>query len=310
MNKIITCISPITTVFLLTGIFTGCDLINPPSKNAKTPVKKDTVAQAEAPAAAPVALPKDVVVRVGNWTLTSQQFDERLKLLKEGLPDFDANKPGSKEALLNELIRQQLLVKDAEDSGVARQSDITDAVEDFRRTLLVQKLANRLTKDIVADEKEAQEYYDQNKDLFVEPVQYTAREIVAVDEAAAKNILVQVLQGADFGDTAKAQSKGKTADKGGALGAFTKAPFEAMQNAIASLEAGGTSAVFKGPDGFYIVKVDSKKGGAAKPFAEVKQDLISGLTLRKQQQAILDHINKLAEKNKVEVNKELLGPAK
>ena len=310
MKRTIGRFSAIVTVFLLTSVFAGCDLINPPAKSVKKPVKKEAAAQPEPSAAEATAMPKDVIVRVGKWTLTSQQFDERLKLLKEGLPDFDATKPGSKEALLNELIRQQLLVKDAEESGMAQQSDITDAVEDFRRTLLVQKLANRLTKDIVADEKEAQEYYDKNKELFVDPAQYTAREIVVADESAAKNILVQVLQGADFAETAKAQSKGKTADKGGALAAFTKAPFEAMQNAIVNLEAGGTSSAFKGPDGFYIVKLDSKKGGAAKPFADVKQDLISGLTLRKQQQAILDHINKLAEKTKVEINKELLGPAK
>ena len=44
-----------------------------------------------------------------------------------------------------------------------------------------------------------------------------------------------------------------------------------------------------------------------KPFAEVKADLISGLTLRKQQEAILKHIDGLAEKNKVEVNKDLIG---
>ncbi len=299
-------VSVLTAAFLFTIIFTGCDFFNPSKKAAK----KDASAPAMAPSATETAMPKDALVRVGSWMLTGQQFEERLKLLKEGLPDFDATKPGSKEALLNELIRQQLLVKDAESSGLARESDITEAVEDFRRTLLVQKLANQLTKGIVVDEKEAQEYYDQNKDLFVEPVQYTAREIVVGDETTAKNILVQVLQGADFAETARTQSKGKTASNGGALPAFAKAPFEAMQSAIANLDAGGISAVFKGPEGFYIVKVDSKKGGAMKPFAGVKQDLISGLTLRKQQKAILDHINQLAEKTKIEINKELLGPAK
>ena len=263
-----------TAIFLLTIIFAGCDLFSPPKK---APAPAPSAVEASSP------MPKDVLVRVGGWTLTGPQFEERLKLLKEGLPDFDPTKPGSKEALLNELIRQQLLVKDAENSGLARESDITEAVEDFRRTLLVQKLANQLTKDIVADEKEAQEYYDQNKDLFVEPMQYTVREIVVADETAAKNILVQLLQGADFAETAKAQSKAKTASGGGALPAFTKDPFEAMQSAMANLDAGSVSSVFKGPEGFYIVKVDSKKGGAMKPFAGVKQDLIAGLTLRKQQ---------------------------
>ncbi len=311
----------------LTTVFSGCDLINPPKKVVKKEEKPPAPAEPAAPveAAAPADLPKDVVARVGSWTLTEAQFEERLKLLKEGLPNFDASKAGSKEALLNELIRQQLLVKDAEDSGLAQQGDITEAVDDFRRTLLVQKLANQLTKDIVANEKEAQAYYDKNKEVFVEPLQYSVREIVTDDEATAKAVLVQILQGADFAETAKTQSKGKTAAEGGVLPAFTTErnptgeagkgmmsgpPFAAMMGAIANVDVGGISAVFKGPEGFYIVKVDAKKGGVAQPFAEVKQDLISGLTLRKQQEAILEHINQLADKTKVEVNKELLGPSK
>ena len=79
-----------------------------------------------------------------------------------------------------------------------------------------------------------------------------------------------------------------------------------MQAAIANLDEGGTSTVFKGPQGYYIVKVDSKKGGTVKPFADVKSDLINGLTMQKQQAVILEHLNKLAEKNKVEINKELV----
>ncbi len=296
----------VLSTFTLTAAMAGCDLINPPKKaNTKTPT---TVKAADiAVSAEQGPLPKNAVARVGNWTLTEEQFGERLKLLKEGLPDFDPNKPGNKEAVLNELVRQQLLVRDAEDTGIAEKKDIVDAVEDFRRTLLVQELANRLTKDVVATEKDAQKYYDENKELFIEPIQWKVSEIVVADEAAAKAVLVQVLQGGVFADIAKAQSKGKTAPAGGELAGFTKAPFAAMQTAIASLDVGATSNVFKGPEGFYIVKVDGKKGGAAKPFAEVKADVISGLTLRKQQEAILGHIDSLAKKIKVEVNKDLLG---
>ena len=116
------------------------------------------------------------------------------------------------------------------------------------------------------------------------------------------------MQGADFAAIAQTQSKGKSASQGGVLPEFTKAPFDAMQKAIASLEGGGTSNVFKGPEGlFYIVRVEEKKGGGFKVFADVKTDLISGLTLRKQQAVLLEYIDKLAQKNKVEINRQLWG---
>jgi hypothetical protein len=52
--------------------------------------------------------------------------------------------------------------------------------------------------------------------------------------------------------------------------------------------------------------VDSKKGGDIKSFADVKKDLIYGLTMQKQQAVILNHLRDLAEKNKPEYNKDLI----
>ncbi|MBI3601820.1 MAG: peptidyl-prolyl cis-trans isomerase [Candidatus Omnitrophica bacterium] len=302
-------------VCITAATVSGCDLFSTGKKTAKKPSSDATSTIVTTPSSNETAdsqgsLPANVLARVGNWTLTLEEFNQRLKLLKQGFPDFNENDPQAKAAVLNELIRQQLLVKDAENSDIADKKDIKDAVEDFRRTLLVRELANRITKDLKVTEEEAQKYYDQNKDkdpVLMEPLRWKVREIVVDDEAAAKNILVQLLQGADFAETAKAQSKGKTASQGGALPEFTKAPFEAMQKAIASVDAGGTSGVFKAPDGFYIVRVEEKKGGSPKVFGGIKGDLIIGLTQLKQQSVLLEYIDKLAQKTKVEINRQLWG---
>ncbi len=279
---------------------TGCDLFSPSKKDAK----KVTAEQVVAPPLAIVneegPLSTDTVARVGSWKLSTNEFNERLKLLKQGLPDFNEKDPQTKATVLNELIRQQLLVKDAEDSEIGSKKDIKDAVEDFRRTLLVQELANRITKDIAATSEEAQEYYNKNKELFLK---WKVRQIVVADEAAAKALLVQILQGGDFAVLAKEQSKDKTASEGGLIADVAAAPAE-TQKVVAPLDTGGTSSVFKGPGGFTIVHVDEKK---LEDFSIVKKDLVSGLTLRKQQTAILEHIDRLAKKTKVDVNNDLLG---
>lgn len=294
---------------LLPMTLIGCDLLglSPKKKEVKNTTKPAVQTSETVNSTQQTELPKDVLVRIGNWSLSQSEFNERLQLLKQGLPDFDEKDVTSRQMVLDELIRQQLLVEDAKASDIASLKDITDAVEDFRKTLMVQELASRLTKDIVATEADAQTYYNENKALFTDAVKYKVREIVVADEATAKGILVQVLQGGDFAQIATSQSKGKTAAKGGELAEFTKAPFEAMQTAIATLEAGGTSSVIKGPEGYYIVHVDSKSGGVLKPFNDVKKELTAGLTLRKQQQVVLEHLNKLAEKYKVEVNQDLIS---
>ena len=287
------------------ALLTGCDLLNQlglgPKKQVAAPVSQRSQEM-------PGPLPGNVLVRIGRWTLTADDFNYRLKLLKQQLPDFKENDTNNKSAVLDELVRQQLLVKDAEDSDIGNTKEIKDAIEDFRKTLLVQELASRMTKEVAANEADARAYYDANKDKFAQPVQWNVRQIVVGDEAAAKSILVQVLQGGDFAQIAQAQSKAANAAQGGKLKPFItgKAPFDAMQIALSNLDEGGISGVFKGPEGYYIVKVDSKTGGAIKPFLDVKKDLIYGLTMQKQQAVILSHLRELAEKNKPEYNKELI----
>jgi len=295
------------------AFLTGCDLLGSGSKKSD-----DAKAQAQvtAPVAPPVQssvqapgpMPSNALVRVGDWVLTADDYNERLDLLKQQIPNFKDNDPNAKNAVLEELVRQQLLVKDAEDSDIANSKEIKDAIEDFRKTLLVQEEASRLTKNVIATEEDAHNYYDTNKERFIEPVKWNIRQIVVGDEASAKSILVQVLQGGDFAQIAQAQSKAANAIEGGKVKTFVtgKAPFEAMQIAISNLDAGGISGVFKGPEGFYIVKVDSKSGGDLKPFIDVKKDLIYGLTMQKQQAAILNHLKELADKNKPEYNRELI----
>ena len=300
---------------LILGIsfLTGCDQLGLGSKKQDNTKKQAEMSTPAIPAtqnsqASQGPLPANGLVRVGSWTLTSEEVNNRVNLLKQQLPDFKENDPNSKNAVLEELVRQQLLVKDAEESDLGNTKEIKDAIEDFRKTLLVQEIASRLTKDVSASNEDARAYYDANKDKFTQPISWNVREIVVEDQSTAKNILVQILQGGDFAQIAQTQSKAPNAAEGGKLKPFVtgKAPFEAMQTAISNLEEGGVSGVFKGPKGYYIAKVDSKTGGAIKTFVEVKKDLIYGLTMQKQQAVILTHLRELALKNKPEYNKELV----
>ena len=80
-----------------------------------------------------------------------------------------------------------------------------------------------------------------------------------------------------------------------------------MVNELLKLKQGEVSGVFKGPEGFYIVKVEEIKGGAQIPYEEIKEDIIRNRTLIKQQQIILDYIEKLEKEIKVEINEGLLN---
>ena len=298
-----------------------CDLINSAKEYFQDSGKKTTsVAQDNNPvpsvSAAPImpaatqpeqkSAPTNVLARVGNWTITVEEFNQRLSALKEAVPDFDTTSKDSKKLVLETLVRQQLLVSEADKVGLANQKDIQAAVEEFRRTLVVQEIVKNLVRDIKVSDEEASAFYEAQKAVLVEPTQWHVRSIVVDSQLKANELSTQLLQGADFAEIAKQNSIGDNAAQGGDMGFISEAPFPDMQNVLAPLNAGETSSVFKGPQGFYIVKVEEKKGGNSIPFENIKKDIIDNQLMLKQQQAILDHVEKLKGETKVETREDLL----
>jgi peptidyl-prolyl cis-trans isomerase C len=293
---------------LLIIFSSGCDKI----ENLKSKLTKQNE-PVPAQIAVPVSVEKPAqrsgneLARIGSWSITKEEFNERLAALKEVVPEFDVNNPEARKLVLDELVRQQLLVVDAEQRGVANNKDIMAAVDEFRRTLIVRQVATDLTQNISVTEEEARQFYEEQKDILREPEQWRVREIVVETQIEANELLVELLKGADFAELAKLHSISESADDGGDLGYLEQEPFQEMVNELLKLKEGEVSGVFKGPEGFYIVKLDDIKGGELIPYEDIKEDIIQNRTIIKQQQAILDYIENLEQKIKVEINESLLN---
>jgi len=296
-------------IFALMLGASGCDSIDSIKRYFQEPEKETAAVSAPAKTqkvSTSVVMGPDTLARVGNWTITVEEFNERLAALKEVVPEYDISDPEARRLVLDELINQQVLVLGAEKTGLARQKDIYAAVDEFRRTLIVREVARQLTENIVVSENEARIFYDENRESLIDVVQWRVREIVVPAKEQATNILGQILAGADFAQMARQHSKGKTAANGGDLGFITEEPFAQMGNALLSLEVGDVSGVFKGPDGYYVAKLEEKKGGEQIGFEEIKEDIIQSQMLLEQQQVILDHLNRLKESTKIKINENLL----
>jgi len=305
----------ILSVFCIFLIFSavGCDQISSLKDSVIKPKKESASAvKAAAPAKSTKKsneiknFPANTLARVGEWYITTDQFKERLNALKEVIPDYDIKDLESRKLVLEELVNQQVLVGEAERTGLSEQKDIIAAVEEFRRTLIVREVARKLTESIVVSDSEAKAFYNEKKDLLVKPFKWKVSEIVASTQKEANDILIELLQGGIFAEVAKVKSKGKTAAQGGDLGYLEREPFPQMVNALLALNQGENSNVFKGPEGFYIIRLDEKSGGEQVPFAEVKEDIIKNQTIVKQQESILNHINSLKQRMTIKVFENLL----
>ncbi len=290
-------------------LFSGCDKIPFLSKffpSTKTEEPKPAVVVSPVTTPATPAVPANVLAKVGNWTLTVEEFNQKLEDLKEVIPEYDTSDVESKKLILEELVRQQLLIEEAERSGVAKNKDIVEAVNEFKNTLLVREIATKITEGIDVTQLEAEDYYNQNKDAFSEPAEWHIREIMVPTQTEAKDILIELFKGTDFAAMAQTRSKVASAAQGGDLGFISEPKFPQMESILSTLEVGDMSSVFKGPDGYYIIKLEEKRGGRPKAFSEVSEEIKTGLTLLKQQQKILEYIEELKGKTTVVVNENLL----
>ncbi len=297
--------------FICVACLTGCDKLSFlgdyfPSLKEKSS-QKESMGGATTPTVKTKSkMTKDTLVKVDNWTLTIGEFNEKLKNLKEVLPDFNENDLETKQLILEELIRQQLLVKNAQAKGISREKNVIAAMDEFKKTLLVRELASKLIGDINITDKEAKEFYNENEELFQEQTEWKIREIVVSNEEKAKEIAISLLQGGDFSQAARDYSISATASKGGDLGFVVQFEDPKVKNAVIMLEEGAVSNVFKGDKGYYIVMLEEKRGGTLRGFEEVKADLKEGLLSMKQQQTIVDYVEELRAKASIKINENLL----
>ncbi|HRZ39680.1 MAG TPA: peptidyl-prolyl cis-trans isomerase [Candidatus Omnitrophota bacterium] len=252
---------------------------------------------------------ENVVVRVGNWALTKTDYDKRVAALQEMIPDFDPQNKQQVRFIIEELLQQQLFVQDALRRGLDKDEDMEIAVQEFRNSLLAQKLAADLLKDLAVSEEEIKAAYEQYKENFTVPFQWKVREIVVKNEAEAQDIVVQLNQGSAFEDLAQKRSISSSASKGGDLGIMMveNFEFEKMAQTVFILEPGQVSNYFKGPLGYYIVKVESRTGGESQSYDDVKAMIEQELLMQKQQNAVLEHLDKLRSEIPNQINEQLLG---
>ena len=301
-------------LFMFCSIFTifisGCDQVSAikdyfrgsDEEKIESPVIKETTSMEKEK-----IMPADILASVGEWTITKDEFQERLSALKEVVPNFDATSLEAKKLVLDELVRQQMLVADAEKTGLANGKEIKSAVEEFRRTLIVREKISKLVGNVTVSEEEARVFFDENKEQLIQPLQFQVREIVVEDQGEATRILTALLEGEDFAETAKKYSISDSKDDGGDLGFVDTAPFEAMATVLIGLEVGEISNVVKAPTGeYYIIKLEEKKEGMQFEFDEIKKDIIQNQIILKQQQIILKKLEQLKSQIEIKVNYDFL----
>ncbi len=281
----------------------GCDKIADILQMKKPQIKEKTAVTAP-------MVKGTVIAKVNNTPITledlNQEIDAENAMVARDKPEAKITTRDQKISYLKDrLIRRTLLYQEALSMGLYRKDAIIEALEKTRQDLLVVELVREEAEKIDVTSKEIEDYYNTYKEQLKEPEERQIREIMVSSEPEAKEILIQLLQGADFATLAKEKSKAPSAKDGGDLGYIKKGTKPVQYDTVAfadSLEVGKISNIFKGSDGnYYVLKLEGRRGGQQKSLTELWEDIKRGLTFLKQEQKIEDLIGKLSREAKIEV---------
>jgi len=176
--------------------------------------------------------------------------------------------------------------------------------EDIKRQLMINSILEETRNQISITDEELLEYYNENKESFLEPEQVHARHILVETEEEANNLLLQLKEGlTDFAELAKEKSIGPSAPNGGDLGFFARGQMvKEFEDVAFSLEPGEISDVVQTQFGYHIIKCEEKKEKYSPTFEEAKERINNTLKYQRENEAISTLISKLKEEAAIVYN--------
>lgn len=223
------------------------------------------------------------------------------------------------DAQLNEIRGRyestEAFLKDLEGYGLT-QSDLR---ENLRDRVLALRMANRkiqeLSRQIVVSESDVAQYYQDHQDQYVHPERVRIRQIflpvepgqdTAVVRARLDQIKEEVEAGADFGELAKAHSKGPAAAEGGLIGWVGQGDLvQPLEEAAFVLQPGQISDVVSTPEpapgGFHLIKVEEREAAGQAALDEVRAQIEPELRQQAARKRYEKWINELRNRSRVQI---------
>jgi peptidyl-prolyl cis-trans isomerase SurA len=157
----------------------------------------------------------------------------------------------------------------------------------LRDSLRIAKVLRRkVALRVSVTDDEIDRYLADNRARLETGLAYHARHILIVPEGGASDaawekarikaglVRAQIVEGADFAEVAKAQSKDASARDGGDLGTMKRGELTPeIEVEILKLEAGQISQPFRSPLGYHLFRLESKESLEGEGLARAKQQI-------------------------------------
>ncbi len=240
-------------------------------QGAQLPTKEPAKPAAAAPA------PREGPLATVNGTAIPRQYGELLlrERIQQGAPDSEP----LRESVRNELINREIIVQEANRSGLTKRAEFRTQFEIVRQNVIVQAyLRDYIAKHPVSD-AEIQTEYERVKEA-TGSTEYKARHILVDSEDEAKRLIAEVKKGAKFNELAQKHSKDSSKDRGGDLDWNVPGVYDrTFADAMVKLEKGKmTDLPVRTRFGYHIIQLEDVRAVKIPPLADVKDRIVQRLT--------------------------------
>lgn len=301
---------PIAALFLAGGL-----LLAPAARSAGPAGEDPTVSQ-------------DALVRAGTETISVAEFESELRRRGRGLPGQYAD-PESRRALLDEMIRERLLIAAAREAGYASDPALVRAFEQLMATQYRRDHLEAVLEATTVSDEEVQAWYDGHPELYAVPRKVQAA-LIRIDlpagmperkqdqrrrraEEALERARDLPPEATGFGALAQEYSE-DTASRyvGGVIGWLSEGrrhrwPEPVTDALFALASPGDLDGVVEADGSLWIVRLVDARDGSVRPLESVQDGIRHELTRQQMQRERERFFRKLAAAHKVQVDEARLA---
>jgi len=230
------------------------------------------------------AVASDVLATVNGKNVTKQDAQEFLAMSGAKV-QFSQLDKAQQNMIKEKLIEKELFTELAKKEGIEKDPEFIATVEKIKEGLLVNVWMKKQLDGTLVSDSEAKEFYEKNKDKFLQPAAMHASHILVKTEKEAQAIIDELksLKGdalkAKFIELAKAKSTGPSGPKGGDLGTFTKQQMVPEFSAAAEALNNGeiTQKPVKTQFGYHVIYLEEKMPAKPVTYEQVKDKIMATL---------------------------------
>lgn len=242
-----------------------------------------------------------VLASVNGRDITEKDLELAMARFPENRKSVLATEQG-RQQLVEQLVAFELFYNHAKDSGLEESEVYKERLEVVRKEILTQLAVEDVLKTVEVTDKDVEDYYNANKDMFKMPEMVSARHILVDTEEAAKEVEEKIKGGMSFADAATEYSTCPSKAQGGNLGEFGKGQMvPEFEEAAFNLEIGALSEPVKTQFGYHLIEVESKKEAEVKSLEEVKGMIQAQLLQEKQANEYMTFTEELKKKYATEI---------